>query len=463
MAKIKIGILQLYLKLYDEVLPGLLPQLEPFTEAVRKKFEAEGFEAVLGPVCRVKADFENAVSGFENSGVDVIVSLHLAYSPSLEAIEALASTRLPLVIMDTTVKYDFSCGLTGDDIMRNHGIHGVQDLCNLLLRKGKPFLIEAGHWEKSDIVQRLAGRIKSAAIFRNLNNARTGIVGGPFYGMGDFFVPFNDLKEETGITAVEASPEEILKYMPAKGAAEIGLEESFDRENFSFEFKESSENIQAYNSSVRLGLAFRHWMEKERLGAFTVNFSGISAASGFPTIPFMEASKAMAFGKGYAGEGDVLTASLTGALMKVFPDTSFTEMFCPDWDKNLILLSHMGEINYRLASGKPRVIVKDLPFIDLGNPAVITGQFKAGPAVLVNLAPGKEGYNLIICPVQVEDIKNELRESITGWFRPSAGINDFLADFSRLGGSHHSVLVYGSGTGIIKDFGEIAGFKVFEF
>jgi len=34
----------------------------------------------------------------------------------------------------------------------------------------------------------------------------------------------------------------------------------------------------------------------------------------------------MSRGIGYAGEGDVLTAALTGALLSVYPDTSFTEV-----------------------------------------------------------------------------------------------------------------------------------------
>ncbi|MCL4377237.1 MAG: hypothetical protein M1409_02460 [Actinobacteria bacterium] len=48
-----------------------------------------------------------------------------------------------------------------------------------------------------------------------------------------------------------------------------------------------------------------------------MNFSVLTADSGFPTIPFLEASKSMARGIGYAGEGDVLTAALTGSLIRL--------------------------------------------------------------------------------------------------------------------------------------------------
>ena len=68
----------------------------------------------------------------------------------------------------------------------------------------------------------------------------------------------------------------------------------------------------------------------------------------------------MARGVGYAGEGDVLTAAFSGALMTVFPRTTFSEMLCPDWKEDVILLNHMGEMNLNLAKWRP--ILRTLPF-----------------------------------------------------------------------------------------------------
>jgi L-arabinose isomerase len=176
----------------------------------------------------------------------------------------------------------------------------------------------------------------------------------------------------------------------------------------------------------------------------------------------LEASKAMARGIGYAGEGDAMTAGATGALMKVYPETSFTEMFCPDWKENLILLSHMGELNIGLVSGKPKLIRKDLPFIQVGNPAVAIGQFKGGQAVLVNFSPSLDGYTLILSRIEVIDLKHDLEDSITGWIKPEIPINDFLAEYSRSGGSHHSAIVYSNAYNELLDFGKIMGYRVVE-
>ena len=53
------------------------------------------------------------------------------------------------------------------------------------------------------------------------------------------------------------------------------------------------------------------------------------------------------------GEGDVITAGLVGALLSANPCVTFSEMFCPDWKNGSVFMSHMGEFNYNVASGKP--------------------------------------------------------------------------------------------------------------
>ena len=51
--------------------------------------------------------------------------------------DALAGTDLPIVVLDTTPGYAFGPTTDPAEIMYNHGIHGVQDMCNLLIRNGK--------------------------------------------------------------------------------------------------------------------------------------------------------------------------------------------------------------------------------------------------------------------------------------------------------------------------------------
>jgi len=459
MKKPKIGFLPLYLELYDRVMPEIRARMEAFTKTIAEELRKKRIDVFPAPVCRTKGEFSKAIKSFEKEKVDAIVTLHLAYSPSLESAEVLSKTKIPIIVLDTTQTYEFDPEQNSNEIMYNHGIHGVQDLCSVLLRMSKNFTIEAGHWEKSDVLNRAVKQIKAASIARSISNMRVGSIGGPFKGMGDFYISPEMLKKTIGIETIDTSTKEITSLLPLPDDKEVKEEIKLDAANFQI----GKLSMESHINTIRIGIAIRRWIKKENLGAFTVNFSEIGKDSGFPTFPFLEASKQMANGIGYAGEGDVLTAALTGALLSVFSETSFVEMFCPDWKGNRIFLSHMGEMNINLVSGKPKLIQKDLPFLDIGNPAVAFGRFKPGEAVFVNLTPSsKNTYKLIVSPVTMVDIKGEDRmiDTIRGWFAPKMPVEDFLAEFSRAGGTHHSTIVYGNAIEEIISFGKMMGWNV---
>jgi len=253
------------------------------------------------------------------------VTLHLAYSPSLESADALAATGLPLIVLDTTPTYDFGMAQHPDEIMYNHGIHGVQDMCNLLLRNGKRFQIEAGHWAESDVLNRVVDGVKAARLARLPRGSRVGVIGRPFPGMGDFQVPTGELCSSIGIETVA------WDLLDVHAAADPIPDEWIEREiaEDAQRFDADGVDRDTLRQSIRSDLTVRRWIERNGLEAFTVNFLDVGRGSGLPGMPFLEASKAMARGVGYAGEGDVLTAALTGALLSVYPDSSFAEMFCP--------------------------------------------------------------------------------------------------------------------------------------
>jgi len=301
----KIGLLPLYIALYDQAMPEARKDAEAFYEQIAGALRKRGLEVATAPTCRLAPEFAAAVKGFEDAGADAIVTLHLAYSPSLESAAVLAGTPLPLIVLDTTPTYNFGANVDPAEIMGNHGIHGVQDMCNLLIRSGKAFQIEAGHWEKSDVLDRVAGWAKAAQLASAIQGARVGLVGEAFKGMGDFAVPFNVMQSTIGIETVLLDPKVLQSFVPLEDDPEVAKEMADDLEAFVVE----DLDMDVHRRSVRAGLAIRRWIEAERLTALTVNFLVVDD-SGLPTMPFLEISKAMARGIGYGGEGDVLTAGL---------------------------------------------------------------------------------------------------------------------------------------------------------
>jgi L-arabinose isomerase len=458
MGQPKVGLLPLYLKLYDDVAKEARPRMDGFVRTIAAALEKRGLEVSSAPVCRVQREFTAAVRAFEKEQVDAIVTLHLAYSPSLESAAALAKTRLPLIVLDTTPAFGFGPAQNPDEIMYNHGIHGVQDMCNLLLRNGKPFHLEAGHWERSDVLDRIAALVPAARMAALMGRGRVGLIGNAFKGMGDFFTPATKLKATVGGEVVPLEAEELGKHLTSVTPAAVSAEIALDRERFRAEGVSEA----ALQRSARLGLALRAWLQKRNLTAFTFNFLDTEKKGGFSTVPFLEASKAMARGIGYAGEGDVLTALLVAAVAAGHPEASFTEMFCPDWEGGAVFLSHMGELNWQLADGKPLLLEMPYKYSKTDNPAYLVGRFKPGAMVLVNLAPtAGDRYRLILAPAQMLPVPGQdaMERSVHGWFKPRLPVADFLSEYSRFGGTHHLAVAYAADTRRLETFGRMMGWE----
>jgi len=455
----RIGLLPFYLKLYDDTFPELRYEFDdPLIKAILEGLEKEGVETVMSGICRLAPEFRKAIHHFEQEDVDLIVTLHLAYSLSLESIDALAGAHRPILMLDTTMDYDFGPAADPARILYNHGIHGVQDLASMLVRRKVPFEIAAGPIHHSNILRRAAETARAAHAARCFKNTPALRVGESFAGMGDFAVEEELLWKHFRISVNTVTPDALADSAMSISDKEIEAELEADRQRFVCEAPE-----EVHRRSLRAGLGLRRYLEKKKYRAFSQNFLAFQSAEGpVDTVPFLECAKAMKRGVGYAGEGDVLTAALTGALQRGFGKTTFTEMFCPDWKGDAIFLSHMGEINPEVAAGKAWLIEKDFPWTPAQNPAILACAPAPGPAVLVNLAPGPDDtFRLIIAPVEVQGDTTHpaMREAVRGWIRPRAAAGRFLEEYSRVGGTHHCALVLGDHAEAIAAMGGYLGME----
>ena len=460
MKKIKVGFLPLYIKLYDDA-NGVdyRAPMEKYMHMAINMLETQGIEIVQADVCRIKPEFDAAAAMFNEADVDAVITFHLAYSPSLESIEALLSLKAPIIVFDSTPDYELikSAAFKGK-IGPNHGIHGVQDMCNLLKRNGKPYYICAGHALHSEVVAELAGMCRAAAVKKAYETMKIGSVGGSFTGMGDFLISDERYKNDIGSEVLYMTPEVVAEYIAKVTDEEVEAEIAADAAKYNVQVTWQEE----YRAATKSGLAVRKWMEEKGIGSVTCNFLTMDIC-GLPKMPFPECCKVLERGQGYAGEGDVLTAGLVGALFAAYPNTTFTEMFCPDWEEDVILMSHMGESNPNLAQWKPYIRDCNFSYNSCGNTVGMYSCGRKGNATIVNLAPMNEGYNLILCPGKMLDVgleRGAYASSTQGWFKPGKPLPQFLKEYSLAGGTHHSAMVYDVDIEELKAFGEMMGFNV---
>ena len=458
MENVKAGLLPLYAGLYDQMDPQAKHGFDGYLSEIAAAFAARGVDVTVAPVGIYEADIKASVESFEQSGASSIFTVFLAYHPSLESAPALSATRLPVAFLDVTPAFAFGPDTDPALIMPCHGIHGVQDLACVLKREGKPYEVFAGHYLNSDAIKHAARFAKAAAMAQAMKSARVGLIGEPFYKMGDFAVGFGYMEETIGIKTVKLSKDDALKLSGA--VTDMELAECRGAIRAAFEVAEEAES-EFLDLAVQNAAVIKKWICEQQLNAFSFNFLDFRKDLGLNAIPFVAASLLMGDRVGYAGEGDVLTAALTAAAMRVHPYSTFTEMFCPDWQGGTVFMSHMGEINHKTAV-KNKLFIKDVPYV----PEVMGGKTpgvaavnRAGKAALINLVPEENKYSLVVVPCEIEepDMEDRFGDSVRGWLRPPYDLARFLENYSKCGGTHHSCLCYGADVETLQMFGKIMG------
>ncbi|MDX2111601.1 MAG: hypothetical protein SFY80_15325 [Verrucomicrobiota bacterium] len=453
-----VGLLPLYLALYDEKLPTLRTELLPLLERVQSGLEAEGIVVLPGAIARTADEVKAVVARFLETGVDAIATLHLAYSPSLEAISVLKEAGRPLVLLDTSLDSAFGLGTNPLRLLQNHGVHGVQDLASVLRRESVAYKVVAGDSASANFYKRSAEAIRGARAARLLQGMRVLRVGTEFPGMGDFRVSPALLQHKWGIQVDEIAPAALLPAAVAITEDAIQIELSTDIAQYNCEISET-----VHRRSLKVDLALRSYLETGHYGAFSVNFLNFTENTGpLCTVPFLECSKAMARGLGYAGEGDILTAALVGALNGGFSEAGFTELFCADWAGESLFFSHMAESNPALSAVRPRLCEKDFPFTGALNPAMLACAPRPGPATLINLAPGPENtFSLITAEVDIleDGTHPDIINWVRAWMRPKQSVPAFLEAYSDAGGTHHSAILPGHRTEALAWFARLSGMQ----
>jgi len=453
----RVGILPLHLALYDQVVPQLRESREAFARTLADRLAARGLGVELAATCTLRPQVEQQLEALASKKLDLLATLHLAYSPSLESAEPLARCPLPLALLDTTEAPRFDEAATRDDMLANHGIHGVQDLASVLRRLGRDYRVIAGHAADEAFLDEVAATARAARAAQALRQSTTLLVGEPFAGMGDFAVDFDTLRQTLGPRVRVVENAELAARVSQVTDAALDAEAAADAERFDL----SDLPARVLRESNRVGLALRAILDEAGADAFSMNFQSFDRGAGTPTVPFLEASKAMARGLGYAGEGDVLTAAFVGALMAGLGDATFTEMFCPDWQGDSIFMSHMGECNLAMARSRPRLVEKDYAFGDVANPAVALFAPRPGPATLANIALGPGGvFSVVVAGVDVLDrnLSPNFADVPHFWVRPAAGgIRSFLRRYSEAGGTHHLALLPGDHAGGLRSLAQFLG------
>ncbi len=453
----RVGLLTLMFRLYDAI-PGLEPDMAEFGKELTKVLGR--IAKVHWPgICKTRDEVEEAVRMFEEEQVDLIIVVLLTYAPSHLAVHALKATRLPVLVFNTQKLREVAPDMDPRDLIRNHGMHGVQDLANVLLRAEKRFGLVTGHYEDPQTLKDVQEWCRAANGVSFLKKCRVGMLGYPLEKMGDFALDETMLLSELGVE-VSHIPQKDLAEL-ARSAPAKAISEQIREDRLSFKVAEDV-TPEEHEESSRLEWAIREILKERGMTAFTANFMAISQEGWLRTLPFLASCKLLSEGYGYAGEGDVLTSVAVALMQRLAGSASFTEMFTMDFGAGAILMSHMGE-------GNPSLARPDLPVELVGSelglvslptrPLLLRFALRPGPVTLVNLTvAAKQRLKIIATEGEVVDF-SPIKGVITPHykFRPKRPLAEFLTALSLEGSSHHFALSYGDWSPVVAKVADIIG------
>jgi L-arabinose isomerase len=417
----------------DWVRRQLLPALKDKAEVLfeRAVFRADEIEAVI--------------KGFEASGADAILVLFLSYSPSQVSLPALQQARLPIVIWNTQELFAVDQRYGPTELRNNHGVHGTQDLANVLLRAGVQFHYVTSHLNDPNGLDDLNDFLAAAAAVRRLRGAKIGMLGYPFPGMGDFAVDQTHLRATLGCSWSILTVEDYIKRAAAADNGEMAKLVAEYRASYAVAQDIAEADLE---STARVELALRGMIAEHGLAALTYQFLAFGDDERTPTVPFVAASRLMEEGIGFGGEGDVIAAAATSFLNWLNPPASFSEIFTIDFAGNSVLMSHMGEANAAMARRDRKIplVARPTPITRTRDRqlALVTS-FEPGSATFAALAqvPGGK-WRLIVSPVTIEDF-GPLPSLCVPHFKinPQNDVRQFLTDYANAGGPHHNMVCFG--------------------
>jgi L-arabinose isomerase len=456
--KARVGLLGLMFDLYD-AWPELKPAMAGFGRELVETL-APFAEVDFPGICVNREDVGRTVAAFEAEGKDLLLVVLFTYAPSHIALTGLLHTRLPILIFNTQRLHAVGAETSSGDTTRNHGMHGVQDLANVLVRAGRPFHLVTGHYKDGRTLAEVKAWCDAARVAAHTRALRIGLVGYAMEGMGDFGLDETAFLTQVGVEVRRIAMKSLASRAQAASPAAIAAEMARDRERFEFAADISDAEHEA---SVRLEWALRETLAERGLHGFASHFLAVGHEGQLDTLPFLAAAKLLADGYGFGGEGDVTSAAAVCMMQALAGQANFTEMFTMDFAGNAALMMHMGEGNWRMARRDEPVrvlrstlkAIMDVPV----DPLLLAFSLAPGPCTLVSLTTVAGGQlKLIVAEGEVVDqpyIADLNRPHYK--FRPCGELCEFLTRFSMAGGSHHQAMAYGRWAGALEKVAALLG------
>ncbi|WP_294750711.1 L-arabinose isomerase [uncultured Ruminococcus sp.] len=396
-------------------------------------------------------------ANYDDECAGIITFCH-TFSPSKMWINGLAILQKPWLHFHTQFNETIPNEAIDMDYMNLHqSAHGDREHGFIGARLRVPRAVVAGHWKDPEVQAKIAEWQRAAV--------------GVMFSKSLKIVRFGDNMREVAVTEgdkIEAQLRlgwqvntfavgDLVKCMDAVTDAEIDKLMKEYAELYDYD-KADDETIRY---QAREEIAIEKILVREGAKAFSNTFEDLY---GMKQLPGLATQHLMHKGYGFGAEGDWKTAGMTAIVKAMYPDgnTSFMEDYTYDYERKLILGSHMLEVCPSIAADRPRIEVHHLGIGGKEPPARIVFEGRAGSAKALSLIDIGGRLRLIQQDVECEkpfQSMPNLPVARTMW-RPAPSFLEGLECWIIAGGAHHTVLSYDITDETVRDFARIMGIEL---
>jgi len=395
--------------------------------------------------------------------IGVIAWMH-TFSPAKMWIRGLSILQKPMLHLHTQFNRDIPWSSIDMDFMNlNQSAHGDREFGFMVSRMRKNRKAVVGHWQDADVLEQIDAWSRAAAGWHDWQGAK--------------FVRFGDNMRFVAVTdgdKVEAELKfgfsvnthgigdlvTVINSIPADAIDQL-VTEYEAAYNISADLKKGGSRRQSVYDAARIELGLRKFLEDGGYKGFSDTFEDLH---GMVQLPGLAVQRLLADGYGFAGEGDWKTAALVRAFKVMGSGLAGANAFMEDYtyhfdpQNQLVLGSHMLEIDASLARGRASLEVHPLGIGGKADPARLVFNVAGGPALNASLVDMGNRFRLIVNEVEAVEPEHELPKLPVArvLWKPYPDMKTACAAWIYAGGAHHTVYSQNLTAEHVRDFAEMA-------
>lgn len=448
-----------------------LRQVAEHSQAIAKGLDASSdipVRVVFKPTVKTTDEIYQTLLAANSADnvIGVITWMH-TFSPAKMWIRGLAILNKPMLHLHTQFNRDIPWNSIDMDFMNlNQSAHGDREFGFMVSRLRKNRKVVVGHWEDKEAQKEIGNWSRAAAGWYDWQGGKVARFGDNmrFVAVTDGDKVEAELK--FGFSVNSYGIGDLVSLIESVSANDIDkLLDVYEKEyTLADDLKKGGARHASVYEAARIELGLRKFLEDGGFKAFSDTFEDLH---GMIQLPGLAVQRLLADGYGFAGEGDWKTAALVRAFKVMgagLPGgNGFMEDYTYHFDPNneLVLGSHMLEIDASLAATKPTLEVHPLGIGGKADPARLVFNVAGGAALNASIVDMGNRFRMIVNEVEAVDVQNDLPNLPVArvLWKPLPDMKTGCAAWIYAGGAHHTAYSQNLSAETIQDFADMAGIE----